>query len=132
MRNNSIKVILLFTLLLFSSKISYSQIDKISYSQDTKNFMNANIQNSRNKFAGITGKITINFEAVKLTPAAKSNIISKIKAIEDVFDCEIMAETFEIIITRKAEEGCTHYAEFKDIIAQESLRILSNSELLFY
>ncbi len=132
MTNHSIKIFLLFVLMLFSSKITYSQIDKISYSQETKDFMTANIQNGRDRFEGVTSKLSIKFEDVKLTAAAKSNIITKIKAIENVFDCKIEAETFEIIITRKAEEGCTHYAEFKEIIAQESIRITSNNELLFH
>lgn len=132
MRNHSKKVFLLFVLMLFFGKITYSQIDKVTYSQGTKDFMQSNIQNGRYKFEGVTGKITIKFEDVKLTAVAKSNIISKIKAIENVSDCEILAETFEIVITRKAEEGCAHYAEFKEIIAQESLRILSNYELLFH
>lgn len=132
MINYSKKIFLLFALMLFFGKISFSQIDKISYSQATKDFMNNNMQSGRNKFDGVTSKLTIKFEDVKLTDNAKSNIINKIKAIENVSNCEVLAESFEIVITRKAEEGCTHYAEFKEIIAQEGIRILSNNELLFH
>jgi len=131
MINYSKKIFLLFALMLLFGKISFSQIDKISFSQTTKDFMNNNVQNGRNKFDGVTSKLTIKFEDAKLTNNAKSNIITKIKAIENVFNCEVIDENFEIVITRKAEEGCIHYAEFKEIIAQEGVRILSNNELLF-
>ena len=132
MRNHPKKVFLLFVIMLFSSKITFSQIDKISYAQETKDFMNANTQSGRNKFEGVTSKLSIKFDDVKLSVVSKSNIITKIKAIENVLNCEIHAETFEVVITRKAEEGCLHYAEFKDIIALEGLRIISNNELLFH
>jgi len=132
MRNHSKKVFLLFVLMLFFGKITYSQIDKISYSQETKDFMNANIQSGKNKFENVTSKIFIQCTDLKLTDEGKSNIINKIKAIENVLNCEIDYKTFEIVVTRKAEEGCLHYAEFKEIIAQEGLRIISNNELLFH
>ena len=94
MKKITLRFFFLFAITLFFANTLSAQIERISYTQDVKDFMNANISNGLNKYNGITSKVTIKFNEVKLISSVSADIIQRIQAIEGVLNCEISAETF--------------------------------------